>query len=163
MARPLREGTLGEPPAPLPSHPACGGGGGGPPTHGPPPTRGAAPSTRLSCGERGDPPGTPPNFGSYAWGPHGDFRPTEEAEHEGTPQIEGGAVPNGHLPGPPPAAPPGPEQILGARLRLLGDAFQHSYERQRRGRGLFWAPLFRWVAPWLGAAPAAPLAARGGN
>ncbi|XP_059728552.1 uncharacterized protein LOC132341200 [Haemorhous mexicanus] len=162
MARPLREGTLGEPPAPLPSHPACGGGGGGAPTtHDPPPSRGDPrdPSpTRLSCGGRGDPPGTPPEFGFYGWGAHGDFGPSEP------PQIEGGAVPNGHLPGaPPPGAPPSPEQILGARLRLLGDAFQHSYERQRRGRGLFWGPLFRWVAPWLGAAPAAPLAARGGN
>ncbi|XP_030826081.1 formin-A-like [Camarhynchus parvulus] len=171
MARPLREGTLGEPPAPLPSHPACGGGGGGatPPTHETPPSRGGGdprdPSpTRLSCGGRGDPPGTPPEFGVYGWGAHGDFGPSEPL---GTPQIGGtggGPVPNGRLPAAaPPGAPPSPEQILGARLRLLGDNFQHSYERQRRGRGLLWAPLLRWVAPWIGAAPAAPLAARGGN
>nr|XP_041568505.1 basic proline-rich protein-like [Taeniopygia guttata] len=147
MARPLREGTLGEPPAPLPSHPSCGGGGGRPPTRDPRPS-----PTRLNCGD--PPPGTPPDFGIYGWGAHGDFGPSEPP---GTPQIGGGPVPNGRLPGP----PPGPEQILGARLRLLGDAFQHSHERQRRG--LFWGPLLRWVAPWLGNAPAAPLAARGGN
>ncbi|XP_058716000.1 collagen alpha-1(I) chain-like [Poecile atricapillus] len=154
MARPLREGTLGEPPAPLPSHPACGGGGGGAATHGTPPQRGTdPPRTRLSCGRAGETPGTPPNLGVYGWGQQGDFGPSEDAGEEGTPQFGEGAAPNGHLP------PPGPEQILGARLRVLGDAFQNSHERQRRARGLFWGPLFRW----LGAGPAAPLTARGGN
>ncbi|XP_032939869.1 cleavage and polyadenylation specificity factor subunit 6-like [Catharus ustulatus] len=126
MARAMREGTLGEPPAPLPSHPSnCGGGGGGgaPPQRGPlpipiPPS--PSPDTRLSCRGGGDPPGSPPSLGGYGWGRHGDFPPTEDPENLGTPRIEGGVAPNGLLAGPPPpkprADPGGAAEAPGRRL-----------------------------------------------
>ncbi|XP_077049041.1 uncharacterized protein LOC129134084 [Agelaius phoeniceus] len=146
---------VGPPPRTRPPPSRAGGGAGDP--------RGPLPNAPELQRARGHP-GTPPEFGVLGWGAHGDFGPSEPLGPPQTGGIGGGAVPNGHLPGAaPPGAPPSPEQILGARLRLLGDNFQHSYERQRRGRGPFWAPLLRWVAPWVGAAPAAPLAARGGN
>ncbi|XP_049652574.1 splicing factor, proline- and glutamine-rich-like isoform X2 [Accipiter gentilis] len=192
MARPLREGSLGEPPAPLPAHPACRGGGGSvgpactsclqgregggrwscvgiPPPLTPPPRR----HPRLSCACPGAP---PPNFVLYRCGTrgtpgaaHGEFHPTEDGDHEGPPQSggsRGGAVPNGHLPG----AAPGPEQELGARLRRLGDAFQRTYEQQREQRGgiggVFWGHLYRLVSQLLGAVynlQAAALPAREAN
>ncbi|XP_049652573.1 splicing factor, proline- and glutamine-rich-like isoform X1 [Accipiter gentilis] len=193
MARPLREGSLGEPPAPLPAHPACRGGGGSvgpactsclqgregggrwscvgiPPPLTPPPRR----HPRLSCACPGAP---PPNFVLYRCGTrgtpgaaHGEFHPTEDGDHEGPPQSggsRGGAVPNGHLPG----AAPGPEQELGARLRRLGDAFQRTYEQQQREQrggigGVFWGHLYRLVSQLLGAVynlQAAALPAREAN
>ncbi|XP_052635328.1 splicing factor, proline- and glutamine-rich-like isoform X3 [Harpia harpyja] len=192
MARPLREGSLGEPPAPLPAHPACRGGGGSvgpactsclqggegggrwscvgiPPLSRPPPRR----HPRLSCACPGAP---PPNFVLYRCGTrgtpgaaHGEFHPTEDGDHEGPPQSggsRGGAVPNGHLP----RGAPGPEQELGARLRHLGDAFQQTYEQQREQRGgvggVFWGHLYRLVSQLLGAVynlQAAALPAREAN
>ncbi|XP_068273599.1 bcl-2-binding component 3 [Nyctibius grandis] len=177
MARALREGTLREPPAPLP---ACGGGrwrGGAlalpvpplPCVAVSPPLRRPRRPPRMSCACLGAPPphtppphpaAAPPNFILYRCGTrgppaaaHGEFHPTEDAAHEGPPQTGGsqeGAVPNGHLPG----EAPGPEQELGARLRRLGDAFQQTYEqqqREQRGVGVFWGHLYRLVSQWLGA------------
>ncbi|KAM6038279.1 uncharacterized protein VSU04_015846 isoform 2-T2 [Chlamydotis macqueenii] len=178
MARPLREGSLGEPTHPacvggaaalaLPAHPACVGGRGPSVLRVPvvpPPRR----HPRLSCACPGVPPPPPPlpppQFVFYRCGTLGnpatardEFHPTEDGNHEGPPHSGGspgggeGTVPNGHLPG----EATGPEQELGARLRRLGDAFQQTYEQQQRERqrggvgGVFWGHLYRLVSQLLG-------------
>ncbi|KAM7004152.1 uncharacterized protein RBU47_010305 [Passerculus sandwichensis] len=145
--------------------PPAGGAAGvvGPPPRARPPPTTETPGTPPNAAElrrtRGPPRDPPRVRGSMGGEDTVISGPRSPSGRPKLGEFAGGAVPNGAAP---PGGPPQPRADFGGAVAAPGRRLPAQL-RDAAPPGAALAPLLRWVAPWIGAAPAAPLAARGGN